>query len=52
MAVYLVVDDSDNVVNRVEWDGVTPYDPSPIFGEKARLVPEPQTSVGEHEQAR
>ncbi|WP_294056076.1 hypothetical protein [Sphingomonas sp.] len=26
MAVYRVVQDGD-VVNRIEWDGVTPYDP-------------------------
>jgi hypothetical protein len=35
MAIYLVIEDGE-VVNRIEWDGVTPYEP----GEGQELVPE------------
>lgn len=35
MAVYLVIE-NDVTVNRIEWDGETPYDP----GEGRELVPE------------
>jgi len=44
MAVYLVIENGETV-NRIEWDGETPYDP----GEGRELVPEP--AAGEPEPA-
>lgn len=41
MAVYLVVDQDDAVINRIEWDGTTPYDP----GDGLRLIPEPTAAT-------
>ncbi|WP_019370423.1 hypothetical protein ACNFJ7_09850 [Sphingomonas sp. HT-1] len=44
MAVYRVIE-ADVVVNRIEWDGETPYDPGPgrqLAREDPDSVPPPQ----------
>lgn len=39
MAAYLVLDASGEAIDRIEWDGVTDYDPALVFGAGARLMP-------------
>ena len=40
--VYLVIDiETGEIVNRIIWDGVTPYDPGPGYRLEEYIAPDP-----------